>query len=183
MNPRALTRFLALALLILTSLAVALGCKPSPGPSPGASGSAAQADKPYPRTVAEAEALKKAGTSWTNQEIRVHYNQMVATIGPSNEEWKKQGLPILERARRAFAIRHDARMTARAMMASPSEVDDLRRRDQEKYGNPDGPTFEHLVEHGQKKGATGDAIYEGIIASAQRTDEGFNAASGIKRSE
>ena len=68
------------------------------------------------------------------------------------------------------------------MMTSPEEVDDLRRRDQEKYGNPDGPTFEQLVESAKKKGVTGDAVHEGIVGSSQRTDEATNAAHGIKKS-
>jgi hypothetical protein len=156
--PRTLFRIVALSLWLLGSFAVSLSCKPSPGPAPGASSSGEAAAKPYPKTVAEAEALKKGGASWTNQEIRVYYNQVAASIGPANEEWKKQGLPAEERARRAFAIRHDARLTSRAMMASASEVEDLRRHDQEKYGNPDGPTFEQLVEQGKKKGAAGDAV-------------------------
>jgi hypothetical protein len=182
MTPRTLFRIVALSLWLLASLAVPVGCKPSPGPAPGASASVGAAARPYPKTEAEAEALKKDGTSWTNQEIRVHYNQVIATIGPSNEAWKKQGLPAEERARRAFAIRHDVRLTARAMMASASDVDLLRQRDQEKYGNPDGPTFDQLVDQNKKKGAAGDAVYEAIIASAQRTDEAFNAAFGVQRS-
>ncbi len=136
---------------------------------------------PYPTSVAQADALKKGGAAWTNEEIRVYYNQVVSTIGPADAQWKRDGLPAEERARRAYAIRHDARLTCRAMMTSAGEVDDLRRRDQEKYGNPDGPTFEQLVESGRKKGADGDALYEGIIASAQRTDEKVNAAFGIDR--
>jgi hypothetical protein len=67
------------------------------------------------------------------------------------------------------------------MMASVAEVEDLRKRDQEKYGNPDGPTFEQLVEGAKKKGVVGEAIFEGIIASSQRTDEAVNAAFGIKK--
>ncbi len=177
---RSVYRIVALAVLILASLGAYAGCKPSSGSAP-APACAAAAGKPYPKTVAEAEELKKGGSCWTNQEIRVYYNQVVGTIGPSNEEWKKQGLPVEERARRAFQVRRDVRMTCRAMMGSASEVDDLRKRDQEKYGHPDGPTFESLLEHGKKKGTTGDALYEGIITSAQHTDEGVNAAFGIHK--
>jgi hypothetical protein len=179
MKPGAFAKLVALASLVLLSLAVSLGCKPSPGPAP--SGSAATVAKAYPTSVAQADTLKRDGASWTNEEIRVYYNQVVATIGPADEQWKREGVPAPERARRAFAIRHDARLTCRAMMTSPSEVEDLRKRDQEKYGNPDGPTFEQLVESGKKKGTAGDALYEGIIASAQRTDEKVNAAFGIHR--
>jgi hypothetical protein len=184
MRPRAaLGRLLVLAHVALLALAISLGCKPSAGPAPVASGSAASAPaKPYPTSVAQADALKKGGVSWTNEEIRVYYNQVVTSIGPASEQWKREGLSAEERARRAFEIRHDARLTCRAMMASAGEVEDLRKRDQEKYGNPDGPTFEQLVENGKKKGATGDAVYEAIVASAQRTDEAVNRAFGIQRS-
>jgi hypothetical protein len=169
-------------LFLLLALAFLPACKGSPSSSASGAASASLAAKPHPSSVAEAETLKKAGASWTNEEIRLYYNQMVSTIGPKNEEWKKEGVPLLERARRAFEIRHNARLTCRAMMASAAEVDDLRKRDQEKYGNPDGPVFEQLVEHENKKGGAGDAVYEGIIQSAQRTDEGYNRAFGIQRS-
>jgi hypothetical protein len=134
-----------------------------------------------PSSVVEAEALKASGISWTNEEIRIHYNKIVGTIAAANEKWKQEGVALEERARRASEIRHNARLTCRAMMASRAEVEDLRKRDQEKYGNPDGPTFEQLVESAKKKGIVGDAIYEGIIASAQHTDEAVNAIFGIKK--
>ena len=171
-----------LAHLLLLALVFSPGCKGSPArlaPQPAASASLAA--KPHPTSAAQADTFKKGGASWTNEEIRIYYNQVVTTIGPSNEQWKRDGLPAEERARRAFAIRHDARMICRAMMAIAAEVDDLRRRDQEKYGSPDGPTFEQLVEAAKKKGTAGDAIYEGIIQSAQRTDESVNAAFGIHK--
>jgi hypothetical protein len=98
----------------------------------------------------------------------------VTTIAASNEQWKREGAPALERARRASEVRHKARITCRAMMADPLEVKDLQKRDQEKYGNPDGPTFEYLVESLRKKGVTGDAAYESIIESSQRTDKATN---------
>lgn len=173
MSRAARARLVALAQVLLLAHTLALGCARAPaGPSPV---------KPHPTSVAQTDTLRKTGASWTNEEVRVYYNQLVATIGPGSEQWKREGLSAEERARRAYAIRHDARLTCRAMMTDPHEVEDLRRRDVEKYGNPDGPTFDQLVESGRKKGATGDAIYEGIIASAQRTDEKANTAFGIKR--
>jgi hypothetical protein len=178
----ALAKRLLLVQLLLLALAASLGCKgSSPGGDPGAA-SASLAAKPHPSSAVEAESLKKAGTSWTNEEIRIYYNQVVSTIGPKNEAWKAEGVPLLERARRSFEIRHDARLTCRAMMGSVTEVDMLRKRDQEKYGNPDGPTFEQLVEHENKKGGVGDTVFEGIIQSSQKTDEGVNRAFGIQRS-
>lgn len=178
----ALLKITQLAALVLALL---LGCGPavSPGPAlaPGEPAATATAAKAYPLTVAEAASLKGAGVSWSNEEIRVHYNRIVSAIGPADEGWKREGLSPEARARRAFEIRHKARLTCRAMMASAEEVSDLRKRDQEKYGNPDGPTFEQLVEGARKKGVAGDAVYEGIITSAQRTDEKTNAAYGIPK--
>lgn len=57
----------------------------------------------------------------------------------------------------AWRIRHRARLQARSMMA-----------------DPDGPTFEFLVEKLIKAGLEGDAIYEAIIEGAYRTDTGIN---------
>jgi hypothetical protein len=157
-------------------------CKGSPsGGAPGAA-SASLAAKPHPSSAAEAETLKKTGASWTNEEIRIYYHQLAAAIGPQNEAWKKEGVPVEERARRAFQMRHDARLTCRAMMASTAEVDLLRARDQEKYGSPDGPTFDRLVEMEKKKGLSGDAIFEAIVQSAQRPDESTSRSFGIPRS-
>lgn len=169
---RAWSRLLQLLLLALLIFAAACGRAPIPEGPP----------KAAPTTIAQAESLKQSGMAWSNEEIRVHYNRVVATIGSANEQWKREGIAAEDRARRASAIRHQARLTCRAMMSSAVEVDLLRRRDQEKYGNPDGPTFEQLVESGRKKGLAGDAVYEGIIESAQRTDQAVNAAFGIPRS-
>lgn len=172
--------FLALTRVLLVALAIALGCEGSPSPPPPSASASAQA-KPYPTTVAQADALKKGGASWTNEEIRAYYNRLVTTIGPSNERWKQEGLAAEERARRAFGIRHEARLTCRAMMSDPGEVELLRRRDESKYGHADGPTFEELVEKGKASGKTGDTVYEGIVASAQRTDEKVNEAYGVRK--
>ncbi len=110
----------------------------------------------------------------TDDEIRAHYLRLVAASGPAEAQWKQEGVAALERARRAFQMRHDARLTCRAMMSDPRAVEALQRRDQEKYGHPDGPTLDDLVEHERKKGLTGDAVFEAIVASAQRTDRAVN---------
>lgn len=170
--PRSL---LALALALVPAFG---GCDKGPPPDDTAA-LASLAAKPKPKTAAEAEALKTKGTSWSNEEVRLYYNELVAAIGPANEGWKKEGLSVEERARRAYTMRHDARITTRAMMASRDEVEQLQKRDLDKYGSPDGPTFEWLVKSNEKKGAEGDALYEKIIESAQRTDPRTNAALGI----
>ncbi len=65
------------------------------------------------------------------------------------------------------------------MMANPVEVELLRARDMAEYGNPNGPTFEFLVEQAKKAGLEGDAVYESIIDGSYRTDAGTNRSLGL----
>lgn len=139
----------------------------------------AASNKPFPEASADVARLRQGGVTWTNAEIRAFYLRRVAAIGPADAQWKKDGVPAAERAQRAFQMRKDARLLARAMMTDAAEVEALRRRDQEKYGTPDGPTFDWLVAHQREKGITGDAIYEAIVESAQRTDRAVNEALGL----
>lgn len=151
-------------------------------PSPPVAGqpTAPDVDKPYPRTVAQAQQFKDEGHTWTNCEIRIYYNKLVSEIAAQDEASKQAGKSLEERAHAAFDIRHNARITARAMMANEAEVEQLRERDREKYGNPDGPTFDILVEKNRAKGLSGDDIYTSIIASSQRTDTKVNEECGIR---
>ncbi|MBI3426745.1 MAG: hypothetical protein HY011_27770 [Acidobacteria bacterium] len=103
----------------------------------------------------------------------------VAPIPALNEQWVQQGLTALERAEAAWRIRHEARIAARALMADAVEVELLRARDVAKYGNPDGPAFEYLVERGKEAGLAGDALYEALIAGSYRTNEGVNKKFGF----
>lgn len=157
---------------LLLALAL-LACRPQGGPGEAASA------KPFPESSAQIPELRRSGVDWTDGEIRAFYVRRVAAIGPADEQRKKDRVPVLERARLAFATRRDARLLARAMMKAAAEVEALRRRDQEKYGDPDGPTFDWLVAHEQQKGLTGDAVYEGIVASAQRTNRALNEVFGL----
>lgn len=116
----------------------------------------------------------------SNAEIRQWYNDRVAVIPLLDQQWRRQALSAEERARRAYEIRHDARVQARAFMQNKREVADLRARDREKYGNPDGPTFEQLVAQGRAKGLSDDAAYEAIVGSANRTDAGYNRQHRVK---
>jgi hypothetical protein len=157
----------------IVALALALGCaRPGP-PVELASG------KPLPDSSAQALGLKTTGLAWTNAEIRAHYLVLVAAIGPANAAWKRDGLSAEERAHRAYKIRHDARATCRAMMSDPAQVAALERRDQEKYGHPDGPRFDELVAHEKAGGRTGDAVFEAIVESAQRTNSAANEMVGL----
>ncbi|MFM2056276.1 MAG: hypothetical protein RLY71_661 [Pseudomonadota bacterium] len=116
----------------------------------------------------------------TNAEIRQWYNDQVAVVPTLDLEWIAQGLSPEQRALKAYEIRHHARLQARAYMQDKVEVADLQARDMAKYGNPDGPTFEYLVQKNKEKGLIGAAVYEDIIGSANRTSAEYNAKFGIQ---
>jgi hypothetical protein len=115
----------------------------------------------------------------TDAEIRQWYVDRVATIPTQNAKWLTEGLGAEARARRAYTIRHDARIEARGMMQSKTAVIALRARDRIKYGNPNGPTFDYLVKKNQAKGLKGDAVYEAIVGSAKRTNRRVNERNGV----
>ena len=115
----------------------------------------------------------------SNAEVRRWYLDKVAAIPELNALWVEQGLSLRERAENAWRFRHEARLQARSMMADPAEVKLLRERDMVKYGNPDGPTFEYLVERLKEAGLDEDAIYEAIIYNSYRTDAELNKRLGL----
>ncbi len=110
----------------------------------------------------------------TDCEIRIWYNYQVVAISVINEYWIEQGLSLEERAKAAYEIRHQARINARYMMQDKTAVEMLRKRDKLKYGNPDGPTFDYLLEKNLKKGLAKEKAYESIIQSASKTSTVFN---------
>ncbi|MBI1208122.1 MAG: hypothetical protein GC191_12655 [Azospirillum sp.] len=147
----------------------------SAGPSAGPAEPAPAAAQAQAQAQATTEALQPK----SNTEIRRWYNDQVGVIPALNQTWRAQGLSAEARARRAYEIRHTARNRARRFMADTQEVAALRKLDQAKYGNPDGPTFEYLVEQNRKRGLAGDAVYDTIIGSANRTDPGYNAKFNV----
>ncbi len=121
--------------------------------------------------------LKKP--KFQNDEIRRWYNAETSKVDGLDAEWRAAGMSAAERARKAYELRHAARIKARKMMQNPKQVRDLQARDMAKYGNPDGPTFDQLVKGAESKGMTGDARFEHIVGSSSRTDAGYNARHGI----
>jgi hypothetical protein len=120
------------------------------------------------------------GKKKTNRELREWYSEELARIRILNQEWIEMGFSVQERAYKAWEIRHNARLKARTMMNSQVEIRLLQNRDLAKYGNPDGPTFDFLVEKHKKTGLVGDEIYEAIIASSMKVDTGVNKRLGLK---
>jgi hypothetical protein len=106
----------------------------------------------------------------TNKQVRQWYAKQVDKIRLLNESWINDGIGIKQRAINAWQIRHDARLRARHLMANPREVELLRNRDLKLYGDPDGPTFEFLVERAINLGLSDDKIYEAIINDSYKTN-------------
>lgn len=109
-----------------------------------------------------------------NCDIRTWYNFQVLAIPQLNDYWITQKMPLKDRAYKAYSLRHDARIYARYMMPNQEEVASLRKRDSVKYGHPDGPTFEFLLDKNQKKGMTLNQAYERIIETASTTNNNYN---------
>lgn len=177
MSRRLRVRWLALALGLGLGGPVFGGCEghaPALGVSEGWPPGLAK-----PADVAEATALRASGVVWTDRQVRQFYLERVATVGGRDQQLRTEGQSAEARARAAYQARHDARMTARAMMQDQEAVKGLEARDRVKYSNPDGPTFEYLVERGREKGREGDALFEGIVESAQRTDEATDRSLGL----
>lgn len=65
------------------------------------------------------------------------------------------------------------------MMTDPEEVELLRARDVAEYGNPDGPTFEFLVEKLKEAEFEADAVYEAIVEGSYRTNVGVSRKLGL----
>lgn len=114
------------------------------------------------------------GVPKSNCEIRLWYNFQVVAIGKINKKWAQDGIDLKTRAHKAYEMRHQARVNARFMMQNKNEVKELQSRDMDKYGNPDGPTFEYLLKKSQKNASLEEA-YQAIIDSSSRTDSAYNA--------
>ena len=104
-----------------------------------------------------------------NSEIRAWYVKEVCAIADVVEQMG-EGVALPDRARRAFEVRRKLRLKAREMMEDPFEAELLRKRDLKKYGNPDGPSFEQLLQNKTIRGLSEEDAYLSIIRSASRTD-------------
>jgi hypothetical protein len=60
------------------------------------------------------------------------------------------------------------------MMENTAEIEDLRERDRRLYGNPDGPTFDQLVEENYRRGLQQNEAYERIISGSQTINQEVN---------
>jgi len=119
---------------------------------------------PLART-SHAQASNDEAQPKTKAEIQQWYKDEIGDIRALNKTWLKNGHTAEQRAEQAEQIRHDARIKVRTFMSDPAEVKALQQRDQEEFGNPDGPTLAYRVKQNQSRGLVGDAVYEDIVAS------------------
>lgn len=113
-------------------------------------------------------------------EARDWYHQQLARIPELVQSWTAEGIPLEQRARRAYEVRRNARLAARERMASRGGVETLSIRDAKKYGASDGPSFDALVEKQIGKGKSLEEAYLAVIESSQRSDDGYDQRFGGK---
>lgn len=111
----------------------------------------------------------------TDCEIRIWYNYQVIAISKLNERWEDENISLEERAKKAYELRHNARVNARFMMQDKSAVKMLQERDMAKYNNPDGPTFTQLLQKNIDKGLSTSEAYDNIIKSSSRVSTVYNS--------
>ncbi|GAA5067131.1 glycerophosphodiester phosphodiesterase family protein [Nocardia callitridis] len=134
----------------------------------------AEHEQQHEGSVVEHAGVDVSDPATANGEIRRWYNEVTGRIPELDRQWAADGVAVDERARMASEIRHSARVGARELMLNQAEVEGLRARDMQVYQNPDGPTFEWLVGKSHTKGFFGDAAYDYILGSSNRTNAEVN---------
>jgi hypothetical protein len=109
--------------------------------------------------------------------VRVWYLLNAAQIREIDRDLRDQGVSPHQRAVRAYEHRRWARVVARSAMTTElrKHLDD---RDRDRYGQPDGPTFEQVIAHLSGKGVVHSELFEEVVRSASRTDEGYTSKVG-----
>lgn len=115
-----------------------------------------------------------------NHHIRKEYNARKPLLRKELDRMRRQGASPDKMARHAYAVRREARMSAREKMRRNGDVKgvkDAQALDLKNYGNKNGPTMEYLkAEKGatlkKKLGrpATADEVNNAIVESATRTN-------------
>ena len=171
MQTGSVTSFGLKALTLSVLVSISAGCTTTPAEY-AAEYSVEQASSPD-NTPSRTLTGRLVSIPESDCEIRRWYNYQVVALPVINERWVEAGYSLEQRAKRAFDIRHRARINARYMMEDGAEA--LRQRDMAKYGNPDGPTFNYLVSKSLAKGMTHQQAWGSIIEASSRTDNSYNA--------
>ena len=119
------------------------------------------------------------GDKMDNIVTRYWYHTFIAELGNMHKALERKielkQLSWDEYAKLAFDMRHHARVYTRALMADQMAEALLERRDQMKYGNREGPTFEYLLEEQRKMHKTPEESDRAIVYSSIRTNIWANA--------
>jgi hypothetical protein len=123
------------------------------------------ADKVHMRNIAFLEAQKSMPDRITGPggDLGQRVWGDAGNVEQLNEQWKKDGLPLDQRARRAHDIHSEMRTMRRDALKDTEAIKAMRQRNQQLYGNTDGPTFDQLVAAYEGWGLTKDQAYEAII--------------------
>ncbi len=120
-----------------------------------------------------------ASVDEANKMIRVWYDRMSLSVEQDRGKWAGQALEL--QARRAWSIRHLARMLARLRMPDPDQVAELQRRDERDCGSPHGPTFDWLMRKAHDLGCSDEQAFKVIVETASKPNEEVNRQFGIVR--
>ena len=110
----------------------------------------------------------------TNYGVRRWYLAQIELIGKEDQTLADAGASLEQRARIAHEKRESARVQARKLMPDQREVALLEARDSARYGSPQGPSFNQLLNQYLATGVSSDVAYLRIIQSAYRTDSTTN---------
>jgi hypothetical protein len=118
----------------------------------------------------------------TNAEIRNWYKNRVSegTAKLEADIKRENRTANMSDAKKAYDIRHQARIEARSMM-KPSDALKLRARDMQKYGNPDGPSWKQTVEKYRYESRRKLSLAQSIIDSGKRTNKDWNKNNRLDR--
>lgn len=130
-------------------------------------------DAVYEAIIYSATHSHYAAGTLSDDETRTVYTTFELRMGEVHAQLVRDGAGAEERARTMYGMRAALRSWTRALMENRELAEYLN-------ANEPNPTFEALVERQRtKKGLTGDAIFEAIVASSMRSRSSVNDALGI----
>jgi hypothetical protein len=110
--------------------------------------------------------VPEAGTL-SNEATRHWYHAQLDSI-PSRIDAR---LPIRERSLQAFAMRNEAKLRARALMADRAAAESL----------PPPSTLQEVVRRAYERGLRGDEVWRYVLDGSQRSNSSVDTALGITR--
>ncbi len=104
----------------------------------------------------------------SNHQARAYVKGRKAELREAQAARERSGMSLDERARMAHAERAEMNQTAQEMMFWEGDVQQIRLRQQKEYGNPNGPTYEQLLQQKIRNGSTPNEARREIIDGASK---------------